>query len=291
MAPKRFWLLKSEPSTYSIEHLERDGRTSWEGVRNYQARNFLREMKVGDRVLFYHSNAEPPGVAGVAQVVREAYPDPFAFDPASKYFDPGSKRDDPRWFMVDVGFVERFAQLVPLPVLRADPALEGMELLRRGSRLSVQPVTERQFERVVQLALGLWVGLPAPGPKAAAAKPKAAAAKPKAAAAKPKAAAAKPKAAAAKPKAAAARPKAAAARPKAAAAKPKAAAARPKAAAAKPKAAAAKPKAAAAKPKAAAAKPKAAAAKPKAASAKPKTAAAKPKAAAAKAPRSGRAKR
>ncbi|HWV39740.1 MAG TPA: EVE domain-containing protein [Vulgatibacter sp.] len=172
MAPKRCWLLKSEPSTYSIEDLERDGRTTWEGVRNYQARNFLREMKVGDRVLFYHSSTEPPAVAGLARVVREAYPDPFAFDPASKYHDPGSRPEDPRWFTVDVGFVERFDELVPLSVLRADPALEGMELLRRGSRLSVQPVTERQYDRVVQLALGRSVGLPAAKADGTAAKAK-----------------------------------------------------------------------------------------------------------------------
>jgi len=165
MAPKRCWLLKSEPASYSIEMLEEDGRTTWEGVRNYQARNFLREMKVGDRVLFYHSNAEPPGVAGLAQVVHEAYPDPFAFDPASKYFDPDSKTDDPRWSMVDLGFVERFDEPVPLPVLRADPALEGMELLRKGSRLSVQPVTERQYDRVVQLARERFAGIPAAAPK------------------------------------------------------------------------------------------------------------------------------
>ena len=210
MAPKRCWLLKSEPATYSIENLEDDGRTSWEGVRNYQARNFLREMKVGDRVLFYHSNAEPPGVAGVAQVVREAYPDPFAFDPASKYFDPGSKQDDPRWFMVDVGFLERFDEPVPLPVLRADPALEGMELLRKGSRLSVQPVTERQYERVVQLTRERFAGIPAEKPRGAAApkaKAKAAAPKSKAARAAKPAPKAKPTKPASKSKSKPARPK------------------------------------------------------------------------------------
>lgn len=152
MAAKRYWLVKSEPDVYSIDMLEEDGRASWEGVRNYQARNYLREMKVGDRVLFYHSNAQPPGVAGLAEVVREAYPDSFAWDPKSEYFDPGSKPDDPRWFMVDVGFVEKFDEPLPLPVMRADPHLEGMELLRRGSRLSVHSVTKQQYDRVIKLA-------------------------------------------------------------------------------------------------------------------------------------------
>ncbi|AKU92166.1 EVE domain-containing protein [Vulgatibacter incomptus] len=152
MAAKRYWLLKSEPETYSIEQLEQDGATSWEGVRNYQARNFMREMKKGDRVLFYHSNANPPGVAGIAEVVREAYPDSFAWDPKSHYFDEGSSPEDPRWDMVDVGFVERFPEVLPLPVLREDPSLEGMELLRKGSRLSVQPVSKEHFDRVVKLA-------------------------------------------------------------------------------------------------------------------------------------------
>jgi len=148
---KRYWLVKSEPDVYSIDDLERDGTTSWEGVRNYQARNFLQEMKKGDRLLFYHSNAEPPGVAGIAEVVREAYPDSFAWDPKSKYHDPASTPEKPRWFMVDVGFVERFPHFVPLPLLKEQPELEGMEVLRKGSRLSVQPVSKEHFDRVVQL--------------------------------------------------------------------------------------------------------------------------------------------
>lgn len=152
MAKRRYWLLKSEPGTYSISDLERDGSTCWEGVRNYQARNFMREMKVGDRALFYHSSANPPGVAGLAEIVREAYPDHFAWDEDSDYFDPRSTEENPVWFMVDVGFVERFPELLPLPELREDPALEGMELLRRGSRLSVQPVSKEHFEHILQLA-------------------------------------------------------------------------------------------------------------------------------------------
>lgn len=149
---KRYWLMKSEPDVYAIDRLEADGSTCWEGVRNYQARNFMQEMKVGDRVLFYHSNANPPGIAGVAEVVREAYPDHVAFDPASKYHDPASTPEKPRWFMVDVGFVEKFARLLPLPELRDDPALDGMELLRKGSRLSVQPVSAEHYEHVLALA-------------------------------------------------------------------------------------------------------------------------------------------
>jgi predicted RNA-binding protein with PUA-like domain len=146
--------MKSEPSVYSIDDLERDGETGWEGVRNYQARNFMREaMRPGDWVLFYHSNAEPPGIAGLARVVSEcAEPDPTQFDPSSPYHDPVSEPDDPRWWMVRVGFVERFARLLPLERLRAEPALAGMALLRRGQRLSVQPVTLAELRRVLELA-------------------------------------------------------------------------------------------------------------------------------------------
>ncbi len=151
----RYWLMKSEPDVYSIDDLQRDGRTSWEGVRNYQARNSLRDdMKLGDRVLYYHSNAEPSGVAGIAEVVREAFPDPTAFDPASDYYDPTAKPGEPRWVMVELGFVEKFGRVVPLAELKADPALEGMEVIRKGSRLSVQPVSATHFERVVGLGRG-----------------------------------------------------------------------------------------------------------------------------------------
>jgi predicted RNA-binding protein with PUA-like domain len=148
---KRYWLMKSEPDVYSIEQLEKDGSTSWEGVRNYQARNFMMEMKKGDRVLFYHSNAEPPGVAGVAEVVREAYPDTAAFDSKSDYYDEKSTPENPRWFMVDVGFVERFPAVLPLPELKDEPALEGMEVLRKGTRLSVTAVSEEHFDRVLKM--------------------------------------------------------------------------------------------------------------------------------------------
>jgi predicted RNA-binding protein with PUA-like domain len=146
---KRYWLMKCEPGAYSIDDLERDGTTSWEGVRNYQARNFLRdEMKRGDGVLFYASNVEPAGVAGVAEVAREGYPDPFAFDAGHEYYDPKSDAARPTWYMVDVRFVERFPEVVPLAALRATPGLEKMAVLQRGSRLSVQPVTREEFEIV-----------------------------------------------------------------------------------------------------------------------------------------------
>jgi predicted RNA-binding protein with PUA-like domain len=154
MARERYWLVKSEPDVYSIDDLARDGSTSWEGVRNYQARNFLREMREGDAVLFYHSNAKPSGVAGIARVAREAYPDPTALDRRSESFDPKATEADPRWSTVDLAFVERFPEVLPLARLQAEPALAGMELLRRGSRLSVQPVSAPHFRRVVALARG-----------------------------------------------------------------------------------------------------------------------------------------
>jgi len=148
---KRYWLMKSEPDVYSIDDLERDGSTSWEGIRNYQARNNMKDMKAGDEVLFYHSNANPPGVAGVARVCKESYPDPFAFDPKHKYHDPKSDPDDPRWFMVDLEFVAKAPHLVSLADVKADRALGDMELVRYG-RLSVQSVKKDEFERVKKLA-------------------------------------------------------------------------------------------------------------------------------------------
>ncbi len=141
--------MKSEPDVFSIDDLARDGTTSWEGVRNYQARNFMRDdMKKGDLVLFYHSNATPPGVAGIARVAREAYPDPSAWDPRSDYHDPKSTPENPTWLMVDVEFVERFADVVSLDELKAAPELEGMLVIRRGQRLSVQPVEAEHFRWV-----------------------------------------------------------------------------------------------------------------------------------------------
>lgn len=147
----RCWLMKSEPDVYSIEDLARDGSTSWEGVRNYQARNLMREMQVGDRVLFYHSNASPPGVAGLARVAREAYPDRFSWEPGHKYHDPKSTPEDPRWWMVDIEYVDTLPRFVSLDELKAAPELEDMVVTKR-SRLSVQPATEEEYEVVVRLS-------------------------------------------------------------------------------------------------------------------------------------------
>lgn len=150
--PTRYWLMKCEPSAYSIDDLERDGTASWEGVRNYQARNFMRDdMKIGDGVLFYASNAEPAGVTGLAEVCRGAYPDHFAFRKGHEYFDPKSKKDNPTWFMVDIRFVERFRQIVTIADLKAAPGLEKMAVLQKGSRLSVQPVRPEEWKIVVSL--------------------------------------------------------------------------------------------------------------------------------------------
>jgi predicted RNA-binding protein with PUA-like domain len=147
---KQYWLMKSEPDVFSIDDLERNGSTSWEGVRNYKARNYMKSMVVGDEVLFYHSNAKPPGVAGIARVSREAYPDPFQFDSKSKYYDAKARKDDPRWYMVDVSFVAKAAEPVGLPEIKADPALADMELVRYG-RLSVQSVRKAEFDRVKRM--------------------------------------------------------------------------------------------------------------------------------------------
>lgn len=145
------FLAKSEPGVYAIDDLARDGTTAWEGVRNYQARNTLRSAKKGDLVLFYHSNAEPPGVVGVAKVAREAYPDPCQFVKGHTYEDPASKPEEPRWSAIDLAFVEKFPATVPLAVLKADPAFEGLEVARKGSRLSVHPVTSAHFDAIVAL--------------------------------------------------------------------------------------------------------------------------------------------
>ncbi len=145
---RRCWLVKSEPGTYSIDDLRRDGATFWSGIRNYQARNFLRDdVRRGDEVLFYHSSASPPGVAGLARVASDARPDETALDPDSAGYDPKASADEPRWYGVDIAFVERFGEIVPLARLRRTPGLEDM-LVARNSRLSVQPVTPAEFEIV-----------------------------------------------------------------------------------------------------------------------------------------------
>jgi predicted RNA-binding protein with PUA-like domain len=143
--------MKSEPNVYSIEKLKEDEITHWEGVRNYQARNFMRdEMKKGDLVFFYHSNTESPGIAGIAEVSKEGYPDPFQFDPKSKYFDAKSQRDKPRWFLVDLRFKKKFKNILSLSTLKEIKALEEMPLLQRGQRLSVQPVNDKEWNRILE---------------------------------------------------------------------------------------------------------------------------------------------
>ncbi len=151
-----YWLLKSEPSTFSIEDLARAARktTCWEGVRNYQARNFLQAMKRGDRAIFYHSNAKPPAAVGIVEVVKEAYPDHFAWKDGHKYQDPKASPEKPIWSMVDVKLVDIFPRELPLEELRGVKALEGLELLRRGSRLSVHPVSAQHFKVFQRLAAG-----------------------------------------------------------------------------------------------------------------------------------------
>lgn len=146
-----YWLVKTEPNTFSIDDLQRNGVTQWDGVRNYQARNFLKQMKPDDTVLVYHSNAEPSGVVGVAKVAKLAYPDKTQFDSKSKYYDDTATKDAPRWFAPDLKFVKKFSSIVPLPELREQPVLRKMALLQRGSRLSVMPVTAVEFRTIVAL--------------------------------------------------------------------------------------------------------------------------------------------
>lgn len=153
-AARQYWLMKSEPSAFSIDDLAKAPRrtTCWDGVRNYQARNFLRRMQRGDQVLFYHSNADPPAVVGLAEVVRKAYPDPTQFDRRHRHYDSTSHPADPRWDMVDIRLLRKFSLPLSLDMLRAQPKLKGMELLRKGSRLSVQPVTQTEWALILALA-------------------------------------------------------------------------------------------------------------------------------------------
>jgi predicted RNA-binding protein with PUA-like domain len=151
----RHWLIKSEPDAYSIDDLQRDGREPWDGIRNYQARNFMRdEMSIGDRALFYHSQVKPPAVVGVAEVAGNPYPDPTAFDPDSPYHDPKSDPDDPRWILVDMVYVGHLQRPVALPEIKEDAELEGIMVTRR-SRLSIQPVDKRHYDRIIKLGGGI----------------------------------------------------------------------------------------------------------------------------------------
>lgn len=155
MTSKRIshWLMKSEPDAFSIDDLERKGQEAWDGVRNYQARNFMRDgMRVGDKVFFYHSNCAEPGIVGIAEVATDAYPDPSQFDPKSDYFDGGSTRDNPRWMLVEVKFVKKFKRTITLDELKQHEALAEMALVRKGNRLSVMPVSDGDWKYILKLA-------------------------------------------------------------------------------------------------------------------------------------------
>jgi predicted RNA-binding protein with PUA-like domain len=153
--PKKYWLMKCEPGAYSIDDLERDGTTSWEGVRNFQARNFMRdEMQLGDGVLFYASNADPSGVSGIAEISRRGYPDTFSTRKGHPYYDEKATPEDPIWTMVDIRFIEKFPEVISLDTLKQTPGLENMVVTRKGSRLSIQPVTKEEFEIVRKMGRG-----------------------------------------------------------------------------------------------------------------------------------------
>lgn len=149
----KYWIFKSEPSTYSIDDIMRDVTTYWNGVRNYQARNFLRDdVKIGDQVLFYHSSCEVPAVVGLCEVVKNGYPDFTAFDPKSEYFDPKSKMKEPTWFMVDIKFVKKFRNPVTLQNIKSNPKLKNLKLVQKGNRLSIIPITKDEFDEILKMA-------------------------------------------------------------------------------------------------------------------------------------------
>lgn len=150
---QKYWLVKSEPDVYSIDHLQKDKMTWWEGVRNYQARNtMVKDMAIGDLVLFYHSNAEPPGIAGLATVCKKAEPDQTQFDKKSDFYEPRALLDKPTWFCVQIQFKKKFKTFLPLSILKNEKALLKMPLLQKGQRLSVQPVLESEFKHILAMA-------------------------------------------------------------------------------------------------------------------------------------------
>jgi len=152
MSKRNYWLMKSEPDAYSIDDLERDQVEPWDGIRNYEARNYMRdEMEVGDGILFYHSNVRPPVIVGTMEVASEPYPDPTQFNPDSKYFDEKSSEDDPTWKLVDVKFVQKFDNSVTRDAIKEEPALEDMVILNRY-RLSITPVTEAEWKKIHEMA-------------------------------------------------------------------------------------------------------------------------------------------
>ena len=150
---KKYWLMKSEPSNYSIHDLQKEKKSLWDGVRNYQARNFMmKEMQKGDLVLFYHSLANPPGIAGLAEISSKAKPDPTAIDPKSKYYDPKASPKNPRWYCVEVRFKKVFKNFISIDKLRAEQKLKSMLVLKKGQRLSIMPVQKKEFDHIIKLS-------------------------------------------------------------------------------------------------------------------------------------------
>jgi len=148
---KKHWLFKSEPETYGINHLQQNCTTWWSGVRNYQARNFMRDdMSIGDIVFFYHSNIKTPGIAGIARVSKMAEADLTQFDPKSEYYDPKATKDEPRWFCVEVAFVEKFKNFYSLEKIKNNPHLQKMRILQKGNRLSITPISKKEYQTIVQ---------------------------------------------------------------------------------------------------------------------------------------------
>ena len=147
-----YWLMKSEPDAYSIDDMQKDGRDMWDGIRNYQARNTMRDdMKIGDEIFFYHSNCKEPGIVGITRVASKPYPDPTQFDKKSKYYDAKSKRENPTWILVDVEFVRKLSRSISLAELKAEKSLSDMVLTRKGNRLSVMPVSDKHWKRILKL--------------------------------------------------------------------------------------------------------------------------------------------
>jgi predicted RNA-binding protein with PUA-like domain len=147
-----YWLMKSEPDAYSIDDLERDEREPWDGIRNYQARNMMRDdMKIGDEIFFYHSNCKEPGIVGIMKVASKPYPDPTQFDTRSKYYDPKSKKEDPRWILVDVKFVRKLDRTITLAEIKAAKGLDGLILTRKGNRLSIMPIEKQHWNKLLRM--------------------------------------------------------------------------------------------------------------------------------------------
>lgn len=149
-----YWLMKSEPNCFGIDDLEKSPKktTMWDGVRNYQARNFMRdEMMIGDKVFFYHSNSKPAGIVGICEIASKPYPDPTQFDPKSEYFDPKSSLEKPIWFLVNLKLLEKFSEIISLDQLKSNPKLQSMKVVQRGNRLSITPVLKNEWEEILQM--------------------------------------------------------------------------------------------------------------------------------------------